>query len=59
MAREGVPKKCFGLTAAFLEGPIPGEVGGRCPSLARKEGTAHIGHCSVRVRRVTSDINFL
>ena len=39
MARKRMLKKCFALISAFLEGPIPGEVGGGArPSLARKEG---------------------
>ena len=33
-------KKCSAMVSAFLEGPIPGQVGvGARPSLARKEGT--------------------
>ena len=29
LARKGMLKKCSALVSALLEGPIPGEVGGR------------------------------
>ena len=40
LARKRMLKKCSALISALLEGPIPGQVGGgRCPSLASKEGS--------------------